>query len=151
MKLFTAATLGLLLSAGGASAEAHATGDAEKGENVFRKCKACHAVIDNDDEAIQKGGKTGPNLYGLFDRKAGSVEGFRYGASLVEAGEKGLVWTEADFVGYVADPRKFLQTYLEDTKAKSKMGFKLKDAEDATDLWAYLVSVGPEVGATAKE
>ena len=57
------------------------------------------------------------------------------------AGAKGLVWNEADFVAYVADPKEFLKSYLGDKKAKSKMAFKLKDAEDQANVWAYLVSV----------
>ena len=55
------------------------------------------------------------------------------------------MWNEKDFVGFVADPKKFLAAYLEDTGAKSKMGFKLKKKGAARDVWAYLVSVGPEV------
>ncbi|MCX8226682.1 MAG: cytochrome C, partial [Sulfitobacter sp.] len=57
----------------------------------------------------------------------------------------GLVWNENEFVGYVADPKKFLATFLDENSAKSKMGFKLKKEDDARDVWAYLVSVGPEV------
>ena len=34
-----------------------------------------------------------------------------------------------------------LKTYLDDKKAKSKMAFKLKKAEDQANVWAYLVSV----------
>jgi cytochrome c len=45
------------------------------------------------------------------------------------------------FVAYVADPKDFLKSYLDDKKAKSKMAFKLKDAEDQANVWAYLVSV----------
>jgi len=48
-------------------------------------------------------------------------------------------------MSYVADPKKFLAVYLDDKQAKSKMGFKLKKVDDARDIWAYLVSVGPEV------
>jgi cytochrome c len=45
----------------------------------------------------------------------------------------------------VADPRAYLRTYLDDSKAKSKMSYKLKSNEDAANVWAYLVSVGPDV------
>ena len=100
-------------------------------------------IASANGEAIQKGGKTGPNLYGLLDRVAGSAD-FKYGKSIVAAGEAGLAWTEADFVTYVADPKKFLAAYLDDSKAKSKMSFKLKKEEEAANVWAYLVSVGPQ-------
>jgi cytochrome c len=89
---------------------------------------------------IFKGGKTGPNLYGLNERQAGSLEGYKYGKSIVAAGEAGLVWNEAEFVKYVADPKAFLRETLDDKKAKSKMAFKLKDEEDAANVWAFIVS-----------
>jgi len=144
MKTLMATTLGLCFAAAPLFAAGHASGDAEAGEKVFKKCKACHAIVDADDNTIVKGGRTGPNLYGVFMRTAGSVEGFKYGKSLVAAGEAGLEWNEEDFLAYVTDPKKFLRTYLDDKKAKSKMAFKLKGDEDRADVWAYLVSVGPE-------
>lgn len=145
MKSITAAALGLAFLAVPAFADGHASGDAEAGEKVFKKCKSCHAVVDAEGEAVVKGGKTGPNLYGLYTRVAGTQEDFsKYGDSLVAAGEAGLEWNEADFVTYVADPKDFLKEYLDDSKAKSKMAFKLKDEEDAANVWAYLVSVGPQ-------
>ena len=142
---FTAIAAAATLFAVPAFADGHATGDAAEGEKVFKKCKSCHMIVDGDNE-IQKGGKTGPNLYGIFGRTPGSVEGYKYGKSIVALGEAGTLadgWTEAEFVAYVADPKKYLAEKLDDKKAKSKMSFKLKDAEDATNLWAYLVSVGP--------
>ncbi|UWR24349.1 cytochrome c family protein [Sulfitobacter sp. S190] len=148
MKHFAATALGLALLGAPAFADGHATGDAEAGEKVFNKCKACHSIVDADGEAIVKGGRNGPNLYGLYTRVAGT-EDFRYGDSLVEAGEAGLEWNEEEFVAYVADPKKYLAEYLDDKKARSKMSFKLRGDEDAADVWAYLVSVGPEVEAEA--
>jgi len=142
MKHFTALTLGLALLGAPAFADGHASGDAEAGEKVFRKCKSCHQIVSNDGEAIVKGGKSGPNLFGLNERVAGSLDDFKYGESIVAAGQAGLVWNEADFVAYVADPKEFLATKLDETSAKSKMSFKLKDETDAADVWAYLVSVG---------
>jgi len=143
MKLISSTILGLSLLGAPLLADGHASGDAAEGEKVFKKCKSCHSIVDAGGDAIQKGGKTGPNLFGVVGRTAGSVDGFKYGDSTIEAGEAGLVWSEADFVTYVADPKKFLVAYLDDSKAKSRMSFKLKDAEDATNLWAYLASVGP--------
>ena len=102
-------------------------------------------IQDDEGNDIQKGGRTGPNLYGIYNRVAGSVEDYRYGDSIVEAGEAGLAWNEEDFTGYVADPKKFLASYLDTNRAKSKMSYRLKDEEDAKNVWTYLVSVGPEV------
>ncbi len=121
---------------------AYAEGDAEAGKKTFNKCKSCHLVATPDGEAIVKGGKTGPNLYGIAGRTAGTVEGFKYGDSLVAAGENGLVWDEATFVEYSLDPKAFLKTYLDDTSAKSKMTFKLKSGGE--DVYAYLVSISGE-------
>jgi cytochrome c len=53
----------------GASAQ-----DADAGARVFNQCRACHT--------INQGGRSGvgPNLYGVWGRAAGAVEGFRYSA-----------------------------------------------------------------------
>ena len=101
-------------------------------------------MVAGDGTVIVKGGKTGPNLFGLNERVAGSLEGFKYGKSIVAAGEAGLAWNEAEFVDYVADPKDFLKRTLDDKKAKSKMSFKLKKEKDATNVWAYIVSAGTE-------
>ena len=145
MKLMKSMTLFFALAAGPGLADGHASGDAAAGEKVFRKCKACHAIIDASGETLVKGGRSAPNLYGVYDRVAGTQEDFakKFGKSLRAAGEAGLVWNEEEFVPYVAGPRKYLRSYLDDTKAKSKMSFKLKGEQDARDVWAYLVSVGP--------
>ena len=56
-------------------------------------------------------------------------------------GETGFVWSEAEFVTYVANPKKFLADKLDDKKAKSKMSFKLNKEADVLNIWAYLLSV----------
>lgn len=124
-----------------------AEGDIAKGEKDFKKCKACHTIANGDD-VILKGGKTGPNLYGIIGRTAGSVEGFRYGASLVKAGEGGLVWDEETLAAYVNDPKAYLKEVLGDSGAKSKMSFKLKKAEN---IAAYLASISPELEESEAE
>lgn len=146
MKILSVAAGVLTLVALPAFADGHASGDAAEGEKVYKKCKSCHMVVADDGTEIQKGGKTGPNLYGLYQRTPGSVDGYKYGKSLLAVGEDGILpdgWNEEQFVAYVADPRAWLREVLDDKKAKSKMSFKLKNAEDAANVWAYLVSVGP--------
>ena len=145
MLIRTAAVATVLAMATQASADGHASGDAEAGAKAFNKCKSCH-MIASADETIVRGGKTGPNLYGVFGRAAGSVEGFKYSKVIVAAGGAGLEWNEADFVAYVADPTKFLQEYTGDAKGRGKMTFKLPKADEAANIWAYLVSVGPAAG-----
>ncbi|GGE19196.1 cytochrome c2 [Primorskyibacter flagellatus] len=114
-----------------------ADGDAANGEKEFRKCKSCHS-ISSSDENLVKGGKTGPNLYGVVGRTAGTYEGFKYGDDIVAAGEAGLVWDQAKLAEYIADPKAFLQATLDDKSAKSKMTFKM--AKGAEDVAAYLAT-----------
>ena len=135
-------TLALALLAGAIAMPAFAQGDAAAGEKAFRQCKSCHMITDAEGNAIMKGGKTGPNLFGLPGRTAGADEGFtRYKDSIVAAGEAGLVWDEEQFIAYVTDPKAFLQDYLGDDGARSGMTFKLRKEADGPDLWAYLASV----------
>lgn len=142
MKITVLAAAAAAFLAAPAFADGHATGDAVAGEKVFKKCKSCHMIVDADGEAIQKGGKTGPNLYGVLGRVMGSQDGFKYSKGFKAVAETGMAWDEASFVEYVADPSKYL-TKVAGKKERSKMSFKLKDGEDAANIWAYLVSVGP--------
>lgn len=116
-------------------------GDAAKGEADFKKCKACHSIIGADGTEIQKGGKTGPNLFGVVGRPVASVADFKYGESILAAGAAGKVWDEASLAAYVADPAKWLAEATGDAAAKSKMSFKL--AKGGEDMAAYLASVAP--------
>ncbi len=134
MKLLTTATLAALAL----SAPAFA-GDAAKGEADFKKCKACHMIVADDGTEIQKGGKTGPNLYGVIGRTVASAADFKYGESIAAVGAKGVVWDEAMLAAYVADPGKWLKEQTGDAAAKSKMTFKL--AKGGEDMAAYLASV----------
>lgn len=113
-------------------------GDAAKGEKDFKKCKSCHTIANGDD-VIFKGGRTGPNLFGIIGRTAGSYEGFKYSKDMKALGESGYVWTEEDLAIYVADPKAFLRERTGNSKARSKMTFKLKKAENVA---AYLATLG---------
>ncbi|RMA42764.1 c-type cytochrome [Rhodophyticola porphyridii] len=144
MILAAAATL---LTAPMAFADSHAaapSGDAEAGEAAFRQCIACHVVVDAEGETLAgRNARTGPNLYRISGRTAGTVEDFRYSGSMVEAGEAGLVWDEETFVAYVQDPTGFLREYLDDSGARGSMSFRVRSEEDAADLYAYLASLAP--------
>ncbi|MYM54705.1 c-type cytochrome [Thalassovita mangrovi] len=121
------------------AAPAFAEGDAAKGESEFKKCKACHTITADDGTVIYKGGKTGPNLYGVIGRTAGTADGFKYGDGLKDAAAAEFVWTEEALAAYVVDPKVWLgeQGYA----AKSKMSYKLKKGGE--DVAAYLASVAP--------
>ncbi|MCU0826226.1 MAG: c-type cytochrome [Tabrizicola sp.] len=128
--------LGLTVAALGAPAFA---ADPAAGEEAFKKCKACHSIIAPDGTEIQKGGRTGPNLYGVIGRGVASDPDFRYGESIAALGATGAVWDAASLVAYTADPAGYLQSALGDAGAKSKMSFKLDSG--AEDIAAYLQSV----------
>ena len=113
--------------------------DAAEGEAEFKKCKSCHSIVADDGTVIQKGGKTGPNLYGVIGRQIGAAADFKYGADLVAAGADGSVWDEASLAAFITDPGAWLKEKTGNAGAKSKMTFKLKDDQD--DLAAYLASL----------
>ena len=75
-------------------AESNAMGDSAAGEKTFAKrCASCHVVVNESGETLAgKKAKIGPNLYGVTTRKLGSISGFRYGKSILKAGEIGTVW-----------------------------------------------------------
>jgi len=122
LSALAAATFGLTGSAAFA-------GDPVEGERQWRQCRACHMIVS----------PVGPNLYGIVGRQAGTVDGFRYGADLVAAGEAGLVWDEANFVEYVQDPTGFIRSHSGNPSARSPMNFQMRSG--AQDMFAYLDSL----------
>ena len=103
--------------------------------------------MPDDGTEIQKGGKVGPNLYGVIGRPVASYPDFKYGDGILAAGAAGLIWDEAMVAAYLVDPTKWLQANSGDPKAKSKMAFKL--ATGGEDVAAYLASVKPADAAPA--
>lgn len=121
------------------AAPAFAEGDAAAGEKEFRKCKACHSIIADDGTAILKGGKTGPNLYGVVGRVMGS-EDFTYSSLLATAMEQGLVWDGEGIASFIADPNAYLAEVTGES-GRSKMA--KQKVKNAADIVAYLESVVP--------
>lgn len=143
--LKTAALLSVM--AAPAFADGHAaSGDAVAGKDQFdRQCVACHVVADADGNVLAgRAAKTGPNLYNLAGATPGVVDGFRYGDSIVEYGETGAVWTEANFVAYVQNPTDYLREALENRRARAKMSYRVRDEQDAIDIYAYIASLSAE-------
>lgn len=133
------------LLAAPAFADGHASGDAAAGEEVFSKqCVACHVVVNEAGETLAgRASKTGPNLYAVAGRTIGAVEGFRYGNGLEELGASGLVWDEANFVGYVQDPTPWIRETADNKRLRGKMSFKVREEADAINVYAYLASLAP--------
>lgn len=121
------------------TAPALAAGDAAKGEGEFKKCKACHAIIAADGTEIVKGGKTGPNLFGVLGRPVGGLADYAYSDSLKAVGAAGKVWDEPMLAAYLPDPSAWVKEQTGDAAAKSKMAFKL--SKGAEDMAAYLATL----------
>ena len=133
------------------SSQTLAAGDPAKGEAMYNRCSSCHA-ISKDGEVLVKGGITGPNLYGVVGRVAGSEKDYRYGSArlpvgmftddMIRAGEEGLIWTEENIAAYSKDPIGFIKEYLDDETARPNMSVKLK--KGAEDIAAYLATFSAE-------
>lgn len=144
------ALAGAMAWAGAAGAQDAPAGDAEAGETAFnRQCVACHVVQDEAGEVLAgRSAQTGPNLYGVAGRVAGSLPDYDYSEILALYGEQGATWEEANFVPYVQDPTGFLQEATGDN-GRGKMTFRVRDEQDALDLWAFLAGFGGAEGAEA--
>jgi cytochrome c len=112
---FLAAAASLLVL-GPASAGA---ADTNHGAIVFKSCAACH----NDRQ-----GALGPDLRGVYGRKAGALEEFRYSNAMKRTE---FVWDAANLKAYLADPQ---------AKVKgNRMPFSgLQNPADIDDVVAYL-------------
>lgn len=137
MRLFHAVAVATLLATPVLADE----GDPAAGEASFKKCQACHVVANEAGEVLAgKAGKTGPNLFGVIGRQAGSYEGFRYKQSIVDAGNAGLIWTPELVANFIQDPTAFLKEYTGDAGARSGMSFKVRDDDEAENLAAFLAT-----------
>jgi len=108
--------------------------DADAGEKVFKKCKACHKVGDKAKNGV------GPMLNDIVGRSVGSAEKYKYSKTFKAANAAGMVWDEASIAEYIADPKAYMKKALDDPKAKPKMAFKMKDAQKAKDVAAYIAT-----------
>ncbi|WP_171240254.1 cytochrome c family protein [Ruegeria sp. HKCCA5491] len=130
-----------------ASTQALAAGDPARGETLYFRCSSCHAIIKGG-EVLVKGGITGPNLYGVVGRAAGTENDYLNGSErlpvglftddMIRSGQEGLIWTEENIAAYSKDPIGFIQDFLNDEKARPNMSIKLK--EGAEDIAAYLAT-----------
>jgi cytochrome c len=104
-----------------AAARARAA-DLAEGEHIFAHCRICHTIAAGAPSTV------GPNLHGLFGRKAGSLPGFDYSAAMRASG---VVWDDKTLAKYLQSPREFIPG--------SRMAFPgIKNQQQLADLLAYL-------------
>ncbi len=104
---------------------AYQNADLDNGRAKFAICKSCHTT------ARGAGPMTGPNLWGVFGRKAGTSPGFAYSDGLKASG---ITWSAETIDNWIANPRAVVPG--------TKMTFLgLADAKDRVDLVAYLKTV----------
>lgn len=104
---------------------AAAAGDPKRGAQVFQACAACHSISPGEH-------MTGSSLAHVWNRKAGTVEGFlRYSDALKRAD---IVWNDASLDKWLNNPERALPG--------TSMTFPgLKQGKDRQDVIAYLKAV----------
>lgn len=70
---------------------------AAMGEQVFKRCMACHVIDKDGPNGI------GPNLHGIVGRAVASHAGFSYSGAMKA---KGGTWNEAALDAFLAEPMK---------------------------------------------
>jgi cytochrome c len=101
------------------------TGNPAAGRRVFVRCQTCHVM----DEGVNR---TGPSLYGIFGRTAGTVEGFRYSNANANSG---VVWDAENMFEYLENPRAFIPGTI--------MAFPgIRSAQERADVIAYIKDNG---------
>jgi len=98
------------------------TGDAARGERMYRACVACHSLESNRS-------MTGPSLAEIWNRMSGSLPSFpRYSPALKSAG---IIWNDDTLDEWIKDPQHFIPG--------NTMTFAgMKDARQRADLLTFL-------------
>lgn len=101
-----------------------ATADAARGEQVFKKCAACHNADPGGANAL------GPGLYGVMGNPVAAHPGFAFSDALKS---KGGTWDWETMSAWLANPRGFAQG--------TKMTFAgLSNPQDRADIMLFLNS-----------
>lgn len=110
---------GVALLAWGCAVAASAAADAARGEALYARCAACHALGHD---------RVGPKHCGLFGRTAGSVPGFDYSPAMKRSR---IVWSAQTLDRFLAAP-------LQAVPGTSMTYDGVRDAGERADLIAYL-------------
>ena len=96
--------------------------DLSNGESQFAVCRACHTLNQGGEDM------TGPNLWGIFGRKAGAKPGFAYSDDMKNAG---WTWDAGRIDTWITNPHAVL--------AGTKMTFVgMPSATNRRDVIAFL-------------
>jgi cytochrome c len=96
--------------------------DAATGERVFKQCASCHQVGANAHAGF------GPQLNGLFGRRAGATPDYAYSEAMKASG---IVWDEGKLAAFLRAPAKLVPG--------TKMRFwGISDENEIKALTAYL-------------
>lgn len=103
----------------------------------WRDCRTCHAVVAPDGTELVRGGRSGPNLFGITNAPLARDSGFRfYSENLRAAAQTGARWTEDNFIAYLTAPDQFLRDITGNPQAQSGMHVQLRSG--AAELFRYL-------------
>jgi cytochrome c len=94
----------------------------DNGRKVFLQCRSCHLIEAGAGHTV------GPNLHGVFGRKAGSLKDYDYSDSVKNSG---IVWSAATLDRWLTQP----QTFVPNTRM-TFLG--VKKPEDRRDVIAYI-------------
>ena len=98
------------------------TGDFERGRKLFIQCRACHSLRLGEPH------KVGPNLYGIFNSKAATREGFNYSDEFIAST---IVWNFSTLNLWLEKPYVLIPG--------NRMVFSgMNKEKDRLDLIAYL-------------
>ena len=103
-------------------AKLDSTGDFERGRKLFIQCRACHSLRQGEPH------KVGPNLYGIFNSKAATREGFNYSDEFIAST---IVWNFSTLNLWLEKPYVLIPG--------NRMVFSgMNKEKDRLDLIAYL-------------
>jgi cytochrome c len=106
-----------------------ASADPAAGEQVFKKCAACHTVNQGGANGV------GPNLWATMGKPIAHVAGFAYSDALKSHGG---TWTWENMSEWLKSPRNFAPG--------TKMTFAgLSDPQDRANVMAYLNAQGSNI------
>ena len=99
-----------------------AMGDVASGEKIFKKCAACHSIVQGGSNKI------GPALYNVVGRKAGVINDYKYSKALATYGKE---WTFEELNGFLLKPAKHIKG--------TKMAYAgLRKEKDRASIIKYL-------------